>query len=207
MIKAAKRTVKKILHRLKTSNKFSYIPVHPNGFWLHRGSPNKSLNTTASAFNVLNGKNIIEIGTGTHGDMSGNSMVIWTRKTNAKRIIAIDLEQTRLDEVKLVTQGYDNVELVLTDGIEFARTFDEKIDLLYLDFWTPDPEGSFLGTGRAQAYKAAYQAARDQMNEHSLILIDDTDHVHPWKHTYIIPEARKDGFVVMYTGRQTLLQR
>ena len=88
-----------------------------------------------------------------------------------------------------------------------SLSVDEKIDLLYLDFWTPDPEGSFLGTGRAQAYKAAYQAARDQMNEHSLILIDDTDHVHPWKHTYIIPEARKDGFVVMYTGRQTLLQR
>lgn len=207
MIKAAKRTVKKILHRLKTKNTFSYIPVNPNGFWTHRGSPAKSLNTAAEQFNLLGGKNIIEIGTGTHGDMSGNSMVNWTRKTNAKRIIAIDLEQTRLDEVKIVTEGYSNVELVLTDGIEFCRTFDEKIDLLYLDFWTPDPEGTFLGTGRAQAYKAAYEAARQQMNDHSLILIDDTDHVHPWKHTYIIPEARKDGFIVMYTGRQTLLKR
>lgn len=207
MIKSAKRMVKKILHRIRTNNQFSFIPVADNGFWLHRGSPNQSLTTTASYFNQLNGQNIIEIGTGTHGDMSGNSMVIWTRKTQAKRIIAIDLEQTRLDEVKAVTEGYPNVELVLTDGIEYARNFDGKIDLLYLDFWTPDPQGTFLGTGRAQAYLAAYEAARDKMNQHAMILIDDTDHVHPWKHTFIIPEARKDGFKVIYTGRQTLLKR
>jgi hypothetical protein len=41
----------------------------------------------------------------------------------------------------------------------------------------------------------------------SLILIDDTDHIDPWKQTLIVPEARRDGFDVIYVGRQTLLKR
>jgi hypothetical protein len=40
-----------------------------------------------------------------------------------------------------------------------------------------------------------------------MTLIDDTDHTHPWQHTYIVPNARQDGFQVIYTGKQTLLVR
>jgi hypothetical protein len=93
------------------------------------------------------------------------------------------------------------------DGIEFLERFAGKIDLLYLDFWVPDPEGAVPGTGRAEAYRRTYHAARDKMSARSMILIDDTDHVPPWKHTLMIPDARHDGFVVLYTGRQTLLKR
>ena len=184
-----------------------YIPIAPSGFWKFRSAPTKSLNKAAALFNQIGGEIIIEVGTGIHGKMSGNSMLLWPKKTSAARIIAVDLEQKRIEEVREVTRPYPNVELVAANGIEYLQNFDAKIDLLYLDFWTPDPEGSLPGAGRAESYKAAYQAARDKMSPHSLILIDDTDHVHPWKHTYIVPEARKDGYVVLYTGRQTLLKR
>ncbi len=142
-----------------------------------------------------------------HGEMSGNSMLVWTQKTCAKRIIAIDLDQKRLDEVKEATSQYSNVELVLSDGIEYLNKISRIIDLLYLDFWAPDTEGKLPGTGRAEAYREAYIAAKDKMKTHSMILIDDTDHIHPWKHTYIVPLAREHGYSVLYTGRQTLLKR
>ena len=93
------------------------------------------------------------------------------------------------------------------DGIKFVAEFNNKIDLLYLDFWADEIVGTTLGTGRANAYLQAYLNAKDKMNEHSLILIDDTDHIHPWKHTLIVPEARKDDFKVLWEGRQTLLMR
>jgi len=202
-----KRFFRKIFAMFSCVNATDMITIDENGFWVNRKYPSNSIKKTAKIFNELNGEIIIEIGTGLHGEMAGNSMLVWPLKTKATRIIAVDLDQNRLDEVRKATSPYAHVETILTDGIEFLKRFPTKIDLLYLDFWTPDPVGSLPGTGRAEAYRAAYIAARDKMNDHSLILIDDTDHIHPWKHTYIIPEARKDGFEVLYTGRQSLLKR
>jgi len=125
-----------------------YIPIADDGFWQFRCAPTESLNKVAELFNQIHGETIIEIGTGMHGKMAGNSMLVWPKKTSAKRIIAIDLEQQRLDEVNEVTRQYSNVELILADGIEYLEQFSAKIDLLYLDFWTPDREGTVPGSGR-----------------------------------------------------------
>ena len=207
MRKLYRKIYNKINRLVHSANMEGYIPIADSGFWQFRYPPAKSLNRAAALFNHNHGETIIEIGTGIHGEMAGNSMLVWTKKTNAKRIIAIDLEPKQLEEVREVTHQYANVELVLADGIEYLKQFSEKIDLLYLDFWVPDPEGTTPGCGRAEAYKEAFNAAKDRMNAHSMILIDDTDHIHPWKHTYIIPLARENGYTVLYTGRQTLLNR
>lgn len=184
-----------------------YIPIGPDGFWEIRSAPTRSFNKAVFLFNQLRGEVIIEIGTGIHGKMAGNSILVWLQRTSAKRVIAVDLDEKRIEEVKDGTSQYAQVECVVTDGIIYLKQFSSTIDLLYLDFWVPDPEGSLPGTGRAEVYREAYQAAKDKMSPHSIILIDDTDHIHPWKHTYIIPDAREDGYKVLYSGRQTLLVR
>lgn len=102
---------------------------------------------------------------------------------------------------------FSNVELELADGIKYLRDFGGKIDLLYLDFRVFDEAEDLPGTGRVRAYQAVYTAARVKLNPVALILIDDTDHIHPWKHTQIVPSARLDGFTVLHCGRQTLLMR
>ena len=186
---------------------FSIIELDKHGFWKPRGLPTQSLHRTAELFETINGKIIIEVGTGIHGEMSGNSMKVWTSKTSAERIIAIDLDPERIEEVRREVGSCSNVELELTDGIEFVEQFAGRIDLLYLDFWVVDEAGEVSGSGRARAYQAAYDAAREKLSRKSLILIDDTDHIHPWKHTFIVPSARQDGFEVLHIGRQTLLMR
>lgn len=201
-----------LLDRIKRSMRIGRVPgcisIAENGFWRYRHPPVASLKRTAAYFQQIQGETIIEVGTGVHGKMSGNSMFTWTRRTSAKRIIAIDLEDSRLEEVRSITRGFSNVELILGDGIEYLKHFPGRIDLLYLDFWVPDPSNTTLeGIGRAHAYRDAFIAARDKLNFHSMILIDDTDHIHPWKHTYIVPLARESGYDVLYTGRQTLLKR
>jgi len=107
-----------------------YIPVDDCGFWQYRSAPTKSLNKAAALFDQIHGEIIVEIGTGIHGIMSGNSMLVWPERTSAKRIIAIDLEKDRTDDVKEATHQCPNVELVLADGIEYLRQFPAKIDLL-----------------------------------------------------------------------------
>jgi len=184
-----------------------FIPINSDGFWKFRSAPTKSLHQAAEIFNRNQGETIIEIGTGLHGRMAGNSILVWTGKTRAKRIIAIDLDPQRIEDVKGVANQHPHVELVVGDGITFLQAFPSRIDLLYLDFTAPEPEGQITGTGIAEAYRLAYHGAKDKLNPHSMILIDDTDHIHPWKHTLIVPDARKDGYRVLYTGRQTLLIR
>lgn len=184
-----------------------FIEIAKNGFWANRSAPAPSLEKTAELFNQIQGETIIEVGSGLHGELSGNSILIWANKTTAKRIIALDTEQKRVDEVRFATSQHPNVEAIAVDGIQYLREFQSKIDLLYLDFWADDPEEVFPGTGRAEAYREAYDAARDNLNRRSLILIDDTDHLDPWKQTHIVYDARRDGFSVLYVGRQTLLMR
>ena len=183
------------------------IPIGANGFWQDRDAPTPSLRETARLFNQINGQTIVEIGSGIHGKLAGDSVLTWVKKTRAKRIITVDLDEKQIREVKAATSRYPNVEAIVAEGVRYLADFSSTIDLLYLDFWTPDPEGALPGTGRAEAYRNAFAAARDKLNRRSLILVDDTDHIHPWKHTLIVPDARKEGFVVRFVGRQTLLTR
>jgi predicted O-methyltransferase YrrM len=183
------------------------IPIGSNGFWQPRDAPTPSLTETARLFNQINGQVIIEIGSGIHGRLAGDSVLTWAKRTRAKRIIAVDLDEKQIRLVKQATTKYSHVEAIVAEGIRYLADFSSTIDLLYLDFWTPDPEGALPGSGRAEAYRNAFAAARDKLNRRSLILIDDTDHIHPWKHTLIIPDARNEGFVVRFVGRQTLLTR
>jgi hypothetical protein len=207
----AKSIAKKVLRRVYSSfgsvRIGDLIPVDADGFWRSRSSPARSLKAAAALFNQLNGETIVEIGSGLHGRMSGNSIMVWSRRTCARTIIAIDLDPERIGQVRRATSRYPHVKTVVGDGMEFLEQFPGSIDLLYLDFWTPDPDGAVPGTGRAEAYRRVYRVAKDKMTPHSMILIDDTDHIPPWKHTLMIPDARHDGFVVLYTGRQTLLKR
>jgi predicted O-methyltransferase YrrM len=183
------------------------IPIASNGFWQPRDAPTASLRETARLFNQINGQIIVEIGSGIHGRLAGDSVLTWAKRTRAKRIIAVDLDEKQIREVKAATSKYPNVEVIVAEGVRYLADFSSTIDLLYLDFWTPDPAGALPGTGRAEAYRNAFAAARDKLSRRSLILIDDTDHIHPWKHTLIVPDARKEGFVVRFVGRQTLLTR
>ena len=183
------------------------IPIRSNGFWQTRDAPTPSLRETARLFDQIDGQTIIEIGSGIHGRLAGDSILTWVKRTRAKRIITVDLDETQIRQVKEATTKYPQVEAIVAEGVRYLTDFSSAIDLLYLDFWTADPEGALPGTGRSEAYRNAFAAARNKLNRQSLILVDDTDHIHPWKHTLIVPDARKEGFVVRFVGRQTLLTR
>jgi hypothetical protein len=183
------------------------IAIGPVGFWARRSPPTWSLSAAARLFDALKGETIIEVGSGVHGEMSGDSVLVWARKTAARRVIALDLDAGNIAAVRNATAEHANVEAMVADGIEYVRTFDGRIDLLYLDFWVDDAQGALPGSARSEAYGRVYEHARDKLAPTALLLLDDTDHVHPWKHTEIVPKARADGFRVLWEGRQTLLVR
>ena len=142
-----------------------FIPIDKNGFWANRSLPRQSLETAANLFDERKGEIIVEIGSGLHGKMSGDSIIVWAENTSAKRIVAVDTAQEKIDQVVSATSQFPNVEAVVDDGIQYLKNFESTIDLLYLDFWAGDPAGVSPGEGRAAAYRQAYVEAKNKLSE------------------------------------------
>jgi hypothetical protein len=93
------------------------------------------------------------------------------------------------------------VRCLTCDGIWFLDTFQQPIDLLYLDGPHPDKENGH------QWAADAFVAALPRFSPHAVLLIDDTDL--PWrgKGELAIPLAESAGFTLVQLGRQALLAR
>ena len=166
-----------------------------SGEWIEpRLGPQESLHDAADLFNKLKGKIIVECGSGLHGEIAGNAALVWANRTNAQEIHYIDTDQRKLDQVHNHLRGNNRASYHCKDCLEVIKKFNKPIDLLYMDFST---------SRRAETYLELYKIS----DFPQLILIDDTDHVDPWKQTLIVPQAIKDGYEVLWIGRQTLLRK
>ena len=163
------------------------------GFSIPRELPAISLQYTADFFNLIHGKTIVECGTGLQGEMSGNSMLYWFNKTNANKIFCIDVDEKWIDTVKNKLGNHERIVYKHDDCFNVVSDV-KNIDLIYMDFNPPN---------RATAYLNLFNIS----NSPKMILIDDTDHCRPWKQTLIVPCAVKEGYSIIYVGRQTLLIR
>jgi len=153
-----------------------------------------------SLFHERGGKLIVEIGSIRDANpkarlTDGYSTVAWA--LNAKRVISVDIESYATILTKSLTAEYGNVEAITCDGIKFLEGFNEPIDLLYLDAWD-----GHLADCKSK-HLEAYRASRKNFHQNTLILIDDA-HV---KAKFVVPEALKDGFHVVFEGYQVLLSK
>jgi hypothetical protein len=64
--------------------------------------------------------------------------------------------------VKKATIKYKNVEPIVADGLKYLADFSSSIDLLYLDFWVPDPDGALPGTGRCRGISGRVRRCEEQ---------------------------------------------
>jgi hypothetical protein len=117
-------------------------------------------------------------------------------------VFSIDIDPNSALILSAYGAQYPNLHVQTRDGIEFLYELDAEIDLLYLDAWDV-----IAGTDYAEKHLEAYFAARDNLAESALILIDDTDIMFGGKGRLAIPQMIADGFSVLTGGRQTMLVR
>ena len=88
------------------------------------------------------------------------------------------------------------------DGIEFLKTFDKKIDLLFLDGWDVGT------TDYAENHLLAYQVTKifNKLADNCIIGVDDTDFAGGFlgKDGLLGPALIEDGFIPFPRGRCTL---
>jgi hypothetical protein len=181
------------------------------GYWKPRMYPKIYLQKANEIFDSINGNVIVEIGSGLKGAFNGNSLLTWIQSKTATEIYCIDPDPRALKDISDNVHD-ERVKLINSDGMEFFKNQSPRasIDLLYLDYWSERISGDNylqLGEERGQSHLALYKLAVNKLSDTSMILIDDTDHIAPWKDTYIIPRAIEDGYRIEWIGRQTLLTK
>lgn len=176
-----------------------------------REEPKEYIKKTIEIFKERGGKSIVEIGSMvqpmTHPIddghcnhcLCGHSTLFWA-STQAE-VYTVDVDANRTQITRDACKDYPKVTALTQDGIEFLKNFDKPIDLLFLDAW--DVSTPYY----AERHLDAYTAAKHILHENSLILIDDTDIADKGKGRLVIPEALKDGYKIVFEGRQTLLAK
>ena len=161
-----------------------------------RGTVDRAL----ALFHERGGRVIVEIGSIRDASplgrlWDGYSTVAWA--LHAERVYSVDVDTFASNLTRKLTEEFGNVVVVNGDGLEFLRSFGGEIDLLYLDAWDvglPDCRSKHL---------EAYRVARGLLSEGGLILIDDAR----VKGAFVVPEAVRDGFTIVFDEYQVLLAK
>jgi FkbM family methyltransferase len=197
-------------------NKFLEEPIFPNiDLTWHeqtyvRGKPRKYLLHAINLFkNFTNAKVILEIGSvrnKMNHDITefnpsccndGHSTYFWKYYTNAD-IYTVDIDSNCKyivdNDVRL-----EGVKSYAMDAFEFEKSFNEKIDLLFLDAWDV-----VLNSPYDTAHLNIYKQLKNRLSDSCIILIDDTDVSNGGKGKLLIPELIKEGFTMLINKRQAI---
>lgn len=97
---------------------------------------------------------------------------LWAEATSS-RVWTVDIDPNAIQICRAMTQESRHIDYICGDSIEFLKSFDRKIHLLFLDSFDSGPPGS------AQVKKACHhqmlelQAAWRKLDDNALILLDD----------------------------------
>jgi len=141
----------------------------------------------------------------------GHSSIIWGLA--GFKVYSIDVNesatQNTINNFRQNNVDYSGIRN--QDGLQFLRDFEGEIHVLFLDAWDVDLPDS------AEKHLEAYEIAKNKLINRSFILIDDTDvdrvngqvvfaNGLSGKGKLVIPKALKDGWEIVFSGRQTLLK-
>lgn len=170
-----------------------------------RDLPGPWLDAAVVLLHRLGGRRVVEVGSlrlpPDHPNTvhEGGSTLRWAQA--GFEVFSIDVDPAATSLAAAVTGDRPAVHCITADGVGFLEGFDQPIDLLYLDAWD-------VGTPNyKQHHLDAYHAARRNLHERSLVLIDDMDLDHGGKGEQVVPAALADGFHLACWGRVVLLSR
>ncbi len=142
----------------------------------------------------------------------GHSTYLWAR--TGWRVITVDISGEYIKIAREICSGFDNVEYYTVDAIKFAKAMMPRhVDLLFLDAWDVElPES-------ADKHLEFYKTIKPRLLNDPMVLIDDTDIYHDGKEFFydeiglsgkgreLIPVLIKEGYEIIFRGRQTLLRK
>ena len=156
-----------------------------------------SIDLALELFHRENGTVIVEIGSicdplPRAKIFDGHATFAWA--LHAKKIFSVDHDEHACKLTQSLLSESTNVQVINNDGIKFLEEFNQLIDLLYLDAWDGEPDCR-------TKHLIAYQVAKRNLHDRSLILIDDAFA----KANFLVSEAVRDGWSIVFDEYQVLL--
>lgn len=177
-----------------------------------RGKPRPYIMSAIDLVKRIKGKTIVEVGCMrqplTHSlnefvprcCNDGHSTAFWG--ATGLDVHSVDINPGAVKIAATACASMPNVKVTCADGIEFLKSFNGTIDLLFLDAWD-----AIKGVPYAEKHLEAFEAVQAKMAPSSMVLIDDTDLAWGGKGRLAIPAIIRAGYDLLLIGRQTLLMR
>lgn len=154
-------------------------------------------------------KVLVETGTARWGDKNfsgdGGSTIIFGEWASKNRAIlsTIDIDIQAIENAKTATQDFkDHIHYCCSDSILYLSEYDQLIDFLYLDSF--DFDFGYSPSSQEHHLKEI-TAAYSKLHKNSIVMIDDCDLPEGGKGKLVIKFLLEKGWVIIYSGYQTIL--
>lgn len=159
-------------------------------------------------------KVIVETGTSrqglkaTKGD--GAATIVfgkWAKENNAK-MHSVDISEDSVNGSKneVINQGLADVVTVhLNDSLEFLKTFNEPVDLLYLDSYDYSRTDKEIQQKSQEHHLKEFKIIEDKLHKNSIVLIDDCGLPGGGKGKTVIEYMLKKDWKILIDAYQVLL--
>lgn len=151
---------------------------------------------------------IVEVGTLRDANQGGGHSTYKFGEFCSKfggQLHTVDILPEAIEFSKKASKDYQPwITYHVQDATEFLKTFDQKIDLLYLDGFDSTP-GQEEAASKVQL--AEIRAALPHLSDFCLVLLDDTDLPGGGKAKYSPAFLKKSGFALIHDGYQQLYMR
>jgi len=160
-------------------------------------------------------KTIVETGTSREGLLgaksNGAATIVfgkWAKNHNGF-LHSVDISKQSVAaaqrEVEAQELG-DFVKIYLSDSIKFLRSFEEKVDFLYLDSYDYSNDIEVQIKSQTHHLKE-FKAIEQQLHEKSIVLIDDCDLPNGGKGKLVVKYMLDTGWKILRNEYQILLVR
>ncbi len=173
--------------------------------------------TFAKTLNLLserNAKIIVETGTSreglknTKGD--GAATIVfgkWAQQNDAK-LYSVDISKASVlgSQEEIDKQGLnDVVSIILNDSIKFLSTFNEPIDLLYLDSYDYSRIDKEIQSKSQEHHLQEFKVIENKLHKNSIVLIDDCKLPGGGKGKLVVEYMVKKNWEILIDAYQILL--
>jgi hypothetical protein len=163
---------------------------------------NKRTSSTHKALELADTYRIVEIGGGKDEDEPFTSTFFWAKQSHM--LISLNENKEITDQKKEACKKnkFRNVMALNMSVEEWAPSFFDQINILYMDQWGEDVEGY------QDKYVEAYELVKDKLGNKSVIVVDNTPKLSPRGcGVNLIDAAKYDGWIVAKQDQQVVLAK
>jgi len=173
-----------------------------------------SFKKTVQLLNERQAKVLVETGTSrrglenTRGD--GAATIVfgkWAKENNAY-LHSVDISKASVEGSQQAVneqQLKDNVSVYHQDALEFLKSFEERIDFLYLDSYDYSRTDVDIQKKSQEHHLKEFKLAESKLHEQSIVLIDDCGLPGGGKGKLVVDYMLKNDWKVVINGYQILL--